>query len=90
MADEFAILLPGASLEDAATVAERIRARIAGAKVEVDGRVIPMTASFGVACYPANEIATLNDLLKAADKALYEAKETGRNRVCMASAPVAA
>ncbi|HET8731085.1 MAG TPA: GGDEF domain-containing protein [Moraxellaceae bacterium] len=82
--EEFAILLPGASLDDAAHVAERIRARIASASVEVDGRVIPMTASFGVACYPANEIATLNDLLKAADKALYDAKESGRNRVCLA------
>ncbi|MES2919471.1 MAG: GGDEF domain-containing protein [Pseudomonadota bacterium] len=82
--EEFAILLPGASLEAAEVVAERIRARIAATPVEVDGKTITMTASFGVSCYPAPGIGDLNDLLKAADKALYVAKESGRNRVCLA------
>lgn len=83
--EEFAILLPGASLEAAEVVAERIRARIAATPVEVDGKTIYMTASFGVSCYPAPGIGDLNDLLKAADKALYVAKESGRNRVCLAT-----
>jgi diguanylate cyclase (GGDEF)-like protein len=83
--EEFAILLPGAAMADAAAVAERIRARIAATVVEVDGKSIPMTASFGVSCFPAPGIENLNDLLKAADVALYRAKDSGRNRVCLAA-----
>ena len=82
--EEFAILLPGATIEGAAAVAERIREKIAATSVEVDGQKISMTASFGVACYPAPGIDDLTDLLKAADKALYEAKASGRNRVVLA------
>ncbi|MDO8267336.1 MAG: GGDEF domain-containing protein [Moraxellaceae bacterium] len=82
--EEFAILLPNATIDGAAAVAERIREKIATTCVEVDGQKISMTASFGVACYPAPGINDLNDLLKAADKALYEAKESGRNRVVQA------
>ena len=82
--EEFAILLPGASMEAAAMVAERIRARIEATPVDVDGKTVRMTASFGVSCYPAPGVGNLNDLLKAADKALYVAKEGGRNRVCLA------
>lgn len=82
--EEFAILLPNATIDGAAAVAERIREKIATTSVEVDGQKISMTASFGVACYPAPGINDLNDLLKAADKALYEAKESGRNRVVQA------
>jgi diguanylate cyclase (GGDEF)-like protein len=83
--EEFALLLPGTTLESAALVAERIRAKIEATEVEVDGKTIRMTASFGVACYPAPGMETLNDLLKAADVALYQAKESGRNRVCLAA-----
>lgn len=83
--EEFAILLPGMALEAAAVVAERIREKIATTMVEVDGHQIAMSASFGVASYPGAGIDDLNDLLKAADKALYIAKESGRNRVVMAS-----
>jgi diguanylate cyclase len=82
--EEFALLLPAVTLEDAVAAAERIREKIAGAVVEVDGERIPVTASFGVAHYPSEGIESLDDLLKAADKALYEAKETGRNKVVAA------
>lgn len=83
--EEFAILLPGLTLEAAAIVAERIRGEIAGAKINVDGNPIAITASFGVASFPAPGVVDLNDLLKAADKALYAAKESGRNRVVTAA-----
>lgn len=82
--EEFAILLPGATLEAAVTVAERLREKIAAVDIEVDGQRIAVTASFGVAIYPAPGIDTMSDLLKAADKALYIAKESGRNRVVSA------
>ena len=83
--EEFAILLPGLTLEAAVIVAERIREKIADAQINVDGNPIAITASFGVASFPAPGITNLNDLLKAADKALYAAKESGRNRVVTAA-----
>lgn len=82
--EEFAILLPGVTLELAEKVAERLRQKIADAVVEVDGQEIRMTASLGVAAYPTTAVDNLNDLLKAADQALYRAKEGGRNRVVLA------
>lgn len=82
--EEFAVLLPGVTVEGAVTVAERIREKIASTPVQVDGHSISMSASFGVACYPYPGIESLNDLLKAADEALYQAKEAGRNRVIVA------
>jgi diguanylate cyclase (GGDEF)-like protein len=69
-------------MADAALVAERIRETLAASPVEVDGVRIALTASFGIACYPYPGISTLDELLKAADAALYVAKATGRNRVC--------
>jgi diguanylate cyclase len=79
--EEFAILLPATTLEVATQVAERLREEIARQKLTVDGKVVRVTASFGVACFPGANIQNINDLLKAADKALYAAKYGGRNRV---------
>lgn len=83
--EEFAILMPGLTLAEATTAAERIRERIAATRVQVDGQSISITASLGVSCFPANDVGSLNDLLKAADLALYQAKQAGRNRVVTAS-----
>lgn len=85
--EEFAILLPGVTLDIAAGIAERLRKQISEAVVEVDGSHINISASLGVACYPTPDIDDLNDLLKAADQALYKAKEAGRNRVVVADSP---
>ncbi len=79
--EEFAILLPETSLDVATHVAERLRETIAGHEVWVDGKPVTVTASFGVSCFPGDGINSMNDLLKAADKALYQAKYGGRNRV---------
>ncbi|CAN5267639.1 hypothetical protein BH11PSE11_BH11PSE11_27950 [soil metagenome] len=80
--EEFAILLPGAGLDDARMIAEKIRQRVADAPVEFEGKMIPMTASFGVAGVdtPHGE-HLLEDMLRQADALLYRAKEGGRNRV---------
>lgn len=83
--EEFAVLMPGLTLADATTAAERIRERIAATRVEVDGQTISITASLGVSCFPANDVGSLNELLKAADLALYQAKQAGRNRVVTAA-----
>ena len=79
--EEFVILLPGVTLDMALAIAERIRGKIALTDIRANDCPIPVTASLGVAVYPASGINNLNDLLKAADKALYRAKEAGRNRV---------
>jgi len=81
--EEFAILLPNTSLEIAADVAERIRGLIAENTIVVGKKSIRVTASFGVSSFPGNRIGTINDLLKAADDALYQAKRGGRNRVAI-------
>lgn len=82
--EEFALLLPGADADGARVVAERLRTEIAAAETTVDAETIRVTASFGVACYPDGGMEDLAGLLKAADSALYDAKNTGRNRVVTA------
>ncbi|MBA3240755.1 MAG: sensor domain-containing diguanylate cyclase [Acidobacteria bacterium] len=76
--EEFAVILPQAGMEGALLVAERLRARIETTEIPGLGRI---TASFGVATFPLH--ATSRELLvTTADRALYQAKRTGRNRVC--------
>jgi diguanylate cyclase (GGDEF)-like protein len=82
--EEFAVLLPSTNIKTAARIAERLRQKISETKVDVDGHSIEVTASFGVACYPSEGVNSMSDQLKTADKALYDAKETGRNKVVLA------
>jgi diguanylate cyclase (GGDEF)-like protein/putative nucleotidyltransferase with HDIG domain len=78
--DEFLIMAPECSAEDAYSVAERLRKAVAGKSVVVDGRQISVTVSIGVAT--SQEVgAELSALLDAADAAAYIAKNKGRNRV---------
>lgn len=78
--EEFAFVLPEASLEDALNLAERLRSVIESLVVENAGRQINATASFGVAtCKDGAE--GIEALLKKADGALYAAKEKGRNQI---------
>ncbi len=79
--EEFIVLLPGAELEDATTLAETLRAVIAD-EPAVNGRSV--TASFGVAASTRGESFRYHDVFAAADTALYEAKREGRDRVCTA------
>jgi diguanylate cyclase (GGDEF)-like protein len=89
--EEFVALLPGVGSRTAANVGERIRQRIASLAVSVEPRTggtaqVRLTASIGVASANAHA-STLDDLLRAADGALYAAKGDGRNAVRVA--PVA-
>jgi diguanylate cyclase (GGDEF)-like protein len=84
--EEFVVLLPAATQEGAMIVAERIRklVEVAGSPALQEPGTHPPTSSVscGVAsCWPS-EAHSKEDLLEAADKALYEAKRGGRNRVC--------
>jgi diguanylate cyclase (GGDEF)-like protein/PAS domain S-box-containing protein len=80
--EEFGILMPGASLEEAARVAERLRQAMETAR-EIDESLPGVTISVGVAVREAQRSAA--DLLAAADVALYAAKGDGRNRVRVAA-----
>ncbi len=75
--DEFVIILPQANTEGAMIVAERLRKRIEQIEVPGFGQV---TSSFGIATFP-NHASSRDDLLAAADRALYDAKNSGRNRI---------
>lgn len=79
--EEFAMVLPETDAEGAAVVAERFRVAVAGACLLIEGKKVPMTVSLGVATFPGGEITSIERLLKAADDALYAAKDAGRNRV---------
>jgi two-component system, cell cycle response regulator len=80
--EEFAVLLEASGLEDAVEYAERLRARLAAQPFPTMRGELSVTCSFGVAEWQADE--TIDDLLKRADAALYEAKNSGRNRVVAA------
>lgn len=79
--EEFLVILPDCGKECAAAFAERIRQRISQEQFNTSEGMIPVTLSLGVAvsCQEARLKGT--DLVKAADQALYRAKEAGRNRV---------
>ena len=80
--EEFTVIMPGARLEDAQRVAERIRLHVAGSPFRVAGgkELLTVTISVGVAT-TLGETDTPDALIKRADEAVYEAKAAGRNRV---------
>ena len=75
------MLLPGAGLDVAAVVAERLRLTVQDTPVEPVGAV---TVSLGVARWDGEADSEPGDALSAADRALYRAKQEGRNRVVVA------
>jgi diguanylate cyclase (GGDEF)-like protein len=81
--EEFALLLPEADLDGAALVAERLRAAVAGLRVMVDEGEVALSVSMGVATARGG-LDDILDVLREADRALYEAKGAGRNRVVTA------
>ncbi len=83
--EEFSIILPGASAEQALERAEGLRRGAMNLQLRVGGEPLPpITASFGIAMFPRDGEAW-EQLLRAADAALYRAKQQGRNRVEVAS-----
>jgi diguanylate cyclase (GGDEF)-like protein len=79
--EEFVVVLPHTSEDDARLTAERVRKRIAEHVFRVADRSLQVTVSVGVASYPSDHVDSASALVKAADRALYRAKEAGRNRV---------
>ncbi|MBI3600804.1 MAG: diguanylate cyclase, partial [Nitrospinae bacterium] len=79
--EEFVAILPQVDIGGAANVAERFRKNIESHNFPGSAKPLRVTASIGVASYPAGDIQNEMELLKASDTALYRAKNTGKNRV---------
>jgi diguanylate cyclase (GGDEF)-like protein len=83
--EEFIAILPNTDEAEAARFAERVRAAVEAHEYRDEPNLIRMTCSSGVASFPSDGADSPEQLLKKADDALYEAKESGRNRVVRAS-----
>lgn len=81
--EEFAILLKDSSQEAARQLAERLRVSIEALRLPINGQQLQMTVSIGLSQREDQE--NIEQLLNRADRALYRAKQSGRNRVCEAS-----
>ncbi len=79
--EEFVVILPGANLSVSIRVAERLRNSLKDLSILHQGERIAITASFGAYAALAKEGTMIDDLLKAADLALYQAKSGGRDQV---------
>ena len=77
--EEFAVVLPGATIEAAYVIAERIRHKFAAIGLVLDDKPLAATVSAGVAA--ATSQTTVETILRAADESMYRAKRLGRNRV---------
>ncbi len=78
--EEFAVILPGATLATAEVFAERLRQRVAASPAVHENKTIPLTVSIGVAEINIDD-KSADNVLGRADRALYHAKELGRNKV---------
>ncbi len=94
--EEFAVIMPSTDRSGAATVAERVlrtvRARACFSAPPIRGpqgraETFSVTASLGVSVYPSVGVEGAEQLIRAADAALYRAKDQGRNRICFAAEP---
>jgi len=82
--EEFLLVLPSTHLSGALTVADRVWRSVGEQEFDIgEGRTETITISLGVALYPSRGVGTRDALLKAADRALYRAKDDGRNRICV-------
>ncbi|MBA2569791.1 MAG: diguanylate cyclase, partial [Chloroflexi bacterium] len=78
--DEFVIVLPETEAAGALTVAEKLRADVAGMAIRIDTRVIRTSVSIGLVVHP-DDGATLEDLMASVDAAMYESKRRGKNQI---------
>jgi two-component system, cell cycle response regulator len=83
--EEFLILAPSSDGKGALGLAERVRTAIEAKPLIVDGKTISVTASFGVAVSAPGRLLDVQQIVRAADDALYRAKANGRNRCELAS-----
>ena len=82
--EEFGVFLPGVDAENTRAVAERIRTAVNGAEFVPRGTVQPLSVSIGGAVFTGSK--SFSELFRIADQRLYDAKQTGRNRVAIVAA----
>jgi two-component system, cell cycle response regulator len=80
--EEFAAILPHTDLKEALQTGERIRQAVASHPFRIGPRELRVTVSVGIATYPSEAVDSPGALVREADKALYRAKQAGRDRVC--------
>lgn len=81
--EEFLLVLPSTHFSGALTAADRVWRSVGSVPARVEGADHQVTVSLGVALYPSRDVKSKDQLVKAADKALYQAKADGRNRICV-------
>ena len=81
--EEFNVLLPDTNLDNAMTLAQTLQHIVESETFSFEAHTIPVTISVGVAVFEAHRHADLEHLLMDVDSALYESKNTGRNKVCV-------
>jgi diguanylate cyclase (GGDEF)-like protein len=81
--EEFVVVLPGATADTALSIAERMRRVLSELVIDFEGKAITLTASIGVAAISPEQL-DYGQMVIAADRALYNAKHAGRNRVALA------
>jgi diguanylate cyclase (GGDEF)-like protein len=81
--EEFAVICRGTPLLNAGVLGERLRTRVEAENFDYQGTRLAVTISVGVAALPEANVKTPSELVRDADSALYEAKRSGRNRVCL-------
>jgi diguanylate cyclase (GGDEF)-like protein len=84
--EEFLAVLPGAGHTDIGALGERIRRVVESTAVVVAQKTIGVTISLGAVSYPSDDVTDLDDLIRRADAAMYDAKKAGRNRLAFATA----
>ena len=83
--EEFAVLLPDVDEAEVRTIAERIRLRIRALRITAPtGEPVTLSATIGAALHPSEPGADLDEMIRAADDALYAGKKAGRDRVAVA------
>jgi diguanylate cyclase (GGDEF)-like protein len=80
--EEFGIIMRDCTTGEASMLAERLRELVEKTRFVYGGDDLPVTMSLGVATYHPDRHRTSADLIEEADQHLYQAKRTGRNRVC--------
>lgn len=80
--EEFALILPGASLRQSSMIAERLQEAIRSSPITFGAHTLRITASFGVAVFRFTDESTVGAFLNRADRLLYKAKDLGRDLIC--------
>jgi diguanylate cyclase (GGDEF)-like protein len=83
--EEFAVISRGTEADEAQTVAERLRKAVEEHPFSYEGKSIAVTVSIGVARAPRLGVGSPAEFIALADEAMYTAKRSGRNRLCMSS-----